>query len=366
MGSDSREDLPEGLGVTDNLPGHRADVIMIAALDGGRVRLLSLPRDLKVDIEGTLRKLNAAYSIEGPNPQLLFETVVKETGIDVDYYIELDFFGFVGIVDGLGGVEITFPYPARDLKSNLNVEVGRQHLDGKTALAYARSRQYQEHRDGVWVNVDANDLGRISRQQSLLFAMLAAAKRLSMFDVFSISRVLRAVGQHVRVDSRLSDRQLIELTLEARNLDRDDIEVVVLPVTGSMENGVFYLVAEQPAAEEIFRSFRESDIDPVAEQSLAEPTKLRVLNGNGEGGQANKWSDHLESHGFRVVQVADAASFGFANTVVTVGPGDLGKGLQIVDALGFGEVQAGSVGAGLDAVVIIGADALSREALPAQ
>ena len=114
--------------------------------------------------------------------------MVDETGIDIDYYIELDFAGFAGIVDGLGGVELNFPYPARDLKSHLNVDAGVQLVDGRTALAYARSRQYQENREGTWVSVDASDLGRIGRQQSLIFAMLAAAKRLSVFDMFSVSR----------------------------------------------------------------------------------------------------------------------------------------------------------------------------------
>ena len=65
-----------------------------------------------------------------------------------------------------------------------------------------------------------------------------------------------------------------------------------------------------------------------------------------------------------MAQVGDAASFDFADTVVRVRPGDLDKGLEIVDALGFGEVEAGSVDEGLDAVVTMGADALGREALP--
>ena len=360
MGSDSREDLPEELGVTDDLPGYRADAIMIATLDGGRVRLLSLPRDLKVEIEGTPRKLNAAYSIEGPNPQLLFETVVKETGIDIDYYIELDFFGFAGIVDGLGGVEFTFPYPARDLKSFLNVEAGRQHLDGKTALAYARSRQYEEYHDGAWVKVDASDLGRIGRQQSLLFAMLSAAKRLSVFDVFSVSRILRAVGQHIRVDSRLSNRQLVDFILEARSLGREDIEIVALPVIESWEDGIAYLVADEDAAEAVYRSFRNGNTDSTGEQPSSDSIMVKVLNGNGKSGQANKWSNRLNGSGFSVVQVDDAAFFGFEDTVVTVRPGDYDKGLKVVDALGFGHVEPGSVGAGFDAVVIIGADALGR------
>ena len=359
MGSDTRENLPEELGITDELSGHRADVIMIATYDGERVRLLSLPRDLQVGIEGRTRKLNAAYSIDGPNPQLLFETVVNETGIDIDYYIELDFAGFAGIVDGLGGVELNFPYAARDFKSHLNVEAGLQLVDGKTALAYARSRQYQEYRDGTWVSVDADDLGRIRRQQSLIFAMLSAAKRLSAFDMFSVSRVLRAIGQHLRVDSRLSDRQLVEFVLEARNLDSEDIEIVALPVVERREDDVSYLVADRDAAEEVYRSFR-ADMTDSSDSLPPLETRLRVLNGNGGSGEAGRWRAILDQDGFTVVDVDDAGSFDFEDTVVTVRADDLDTGLMIVDALGFGMVKPGSVDEGLDAVVVIGADALGR------
>ncbi len=360
IGSDTRENLPDDLGITDELGGHRADVIMIAAYDGLRVRLLSLPRDLQVGIQGRIRKLNAAYSIDGPNPQLLYETVVNETGIDIDYYIELDFFGFAGIVDGLGGVELHFPYPARDLKSHLDVEAGLQLVDGKTALAYARSRQYQEFRDGRWVSVDADDLGRIGRQQSLIFAMLAAAKRLSAFDMFSVSRVLRAVGQHLRVDARLSDRQLVEFVIEARKLDREDIEIVTLPVFERREDDVSYLIANGDAAEAVYGSFRGDLGDSPDGAPPSEPARLLILNGNGGGGEADRWRVELEDGGFVVVEVDDAGSFEFEDTVVTVRAGDLDTGVLIVDALGFGEVRAGTLDEGLDAVVVIGADALGR------
>ncbi len=359
MGSDSREDLPEELGITDQVIGHRADVIMIAAFDGERVRLLSLPRDLRVDINGGTRKLNAAYAIDGPNPQLLFETVVKTTGIDIDYYIEMDFAGFAGIVDGLGGVEITFPYPARDLKSHLEVGAGPQHLDGKAALAYARSRQYQEYRNDAWVHVDGSDIGRIGRQQSLIFAMLASAQRLSVFDPLSVSRVLRAVGSHVRVDARLTDRQLISYVLEARNLGGDDIEVVDLPVRDVLENGAAYVVADPDGAAAAYRYLMEGSAGLPAVPPIERSFRVEVLNGNGGEGMATRWGDRLRTDGF-TVRVGDAGAFDFPVTVVTVHPDELHIGTRVVDSLGFGEVRPGSVAGDLDAVVIIGADALGR------
>ena len=357
MGSDTRENLPDELGVNDRVPGRRADVVMIVIVDGDEVRVLSLPRDLKVEIEGYgTKKLNAAYAFGGS--ALMVSTVSELIGVDIHHYVELDFYGFARIVDELGGVEISFPYPARDLKSFLDVDAGRQRLDGAEALAYARSRQYQELRGGTWVTVDGSDLGRIRRQQSLLFAMLESAKRPSI--IFDAADVLRATGSHITIDKNLDQERLAELLLVARRLDRQDVEVVTLPTIESREGGAYYLAPLEPEAGATIAAFLGADTDPgggVATESI----RLRVLNGNGGNGQATAWADRLGIEGFDVAGVGDAASFDFDDTVVTVRPGDIGKGSEIVDTLGFGRVEAGSVADGLDAVVIMGADALARE-----
>ena len=97
--------------------GQRADVIMLVTLEYGQVRILSLPRDLKVEVAGHgVQKVNAAYAFGGA--PLMVSTVADFTGIEINHYVEMDFFGFASIVDELGGVEINFPYPARDLKSD--------------------------------------------------------------------------------------------------------------------------------------------------------------------------------------------------------------------------------------------------------
>ena len=151
IATDDRSDLPEDW--EDNFgefAGRRTDVMMLAHLvPGERIQLLSLPRDLQAEIKdhGTNR-LNAAFVLGGPD--LLIKTVQQETGIPVHHYVEIDFGGFGRIVDSLGGVTIDFPYPARDRKSGFEVEAGTHTLDGEMAVAYARSRTYEEYKDGSW------------------------------------------------------------------------------------------------------------------------------------------------------------------------------------------------------------------------
>ncbi len=361
IGGDTREGLPDELEINDRLDGNRADVIMLATLDGDTARVLSLPRDLQVDLGAYgIVKLNAALALGGGD--LMVSTVEELTGVQIDHYVEMDFYGFASIVDALGGVEITFAYPARDLKSGLDVEAGTQLLDGKQALAYARSRGYQERQGNVWVSVDANDLGRIRRQQSLLFAILESAKRWTI--VFDIGAVLRAAGEHLVIDAGLNAERLLELGWAARNLNRGGVEVYSLPVWESTENGVYYLHPREPEATEVLAAFIGADAPtgaPLQEQEL----RLKVLNGNGGDEQARMWADWFEGREgvSGSVVVGDAASFEFDNTVVRVRPYDHEIGRQVVEMLGFGLVEAGSVDNSLDAVVILGADALAAEAV---
>ena len=354
IGSDSRADLPAGL-VNDRVPGQRADVIMLVTLEGDRLRLLSIPRDLRVEIEGhDSNKVNAAFAFGGS--PLMVSTVSNAFDIPINHYLEVDFFGFASIVDELGGVDVSFPYRARDTKSFLDVPAGTEELDGRQALAYARSRNYQELRGGSWVTVDGSDLGRIRRQQTLLFAMLAALRRPAI--IFDALDVVRAAGQHLTLDASLDRERILDLADAARRLDTDDVEVHTLPVSAFTSNGVFYLQRSEPEASQVIAAFRGVPAEQPPGDAPPETIAVRVLNGNGGGGQAGTWGEYLEGRGFQLAGVGDAADFGFAQTVVRVRPEDMSLGEQVTAALGFGVVEAGSVREGLDAVVVVGADAL--------
>jgi LCP family protein required for cell wall assembly len=251
VGSDSRENLPDDLeGNFGDFAGARADVIILAQVANGRRQLLSIPRDLKVDIpgEGT-NKINAAYAFGGPD--LLVQSVAEATGIRPNHYLEVEFAGFAGIVDALGGIELTFPYPARDLKSGLEVDAGTQTVDGATALAYARSRSYEEYRDGEWVAQGGGDIARAARQREVLTEILAEASSVS--GLVRSPWVIGAVGSNLTADSDLSLFTLARTGWGMRSAGETDS--VTLPVVGDEEGGVSYLVRDDPAAQEVIDAF---------------------------------------------------------------------------------------------------------------
>jgi LCP family protein required for cell wall assembly len=212
--------------------------------------LLSIPRDLRVEIPGQgVNKINAAYAFGGPD--LLVETVAGATGIRANHYLEVEFGGFAGIVDALGGIELEFPYAARDAKSGLNVDAGTQTVDGATALAYARSRSYEELRDGDWVAQGGGDVARAARQREVLTNIMGEASSVS--GMVRSPLVLSAVGSHLVADSDLTLFTLVKTGWAMRSAGATDS--VTLPVVGTEEGGVSYLVRDEPAASDVLGAF---------------------------------------------------------------------------------------------------------------
>ncbi len=347
VGSDSREGLDD-LTNFGSAGGRRGDVIMLVRLDqSGGAKMLSIPRDLWVDIPGQgMDKINAAYAYGGPS--LMVQTIRENLGIEVNHYVEVGFLGFIEMVDELGGIELTFPYPARDVSSGLDVEAGTQTVNGETALAYARSRKYQENQGGSWVSVDATDIGRTQRQQEVVRAILAELK--SPASVTEAGQIAGSLAQHMTIDATLAASSVASLAWDFRGLLTGDIEGQTLPVYGDSVGGASVVRADEPEATEMIDDF-------VAGLSTASaPIRVQVLNGNGVSGAAAEMSLKLEDAGFEIVAVGDASTKDYDTTTVVAPEGSL-VGEQIVAELGFGVVEFDEVDNDYDAIVIVGADA---------
>ena len=355
IGSDSRENLPDDFAnVFGSAGGQRADVIMLVQVmpADSVARLLSIPRDLKVDLDGRgTQKINAAYAYGGGS--LLVSTVRRVTGLPIHHYVEVDFAGFAAIVDEVGGVTINFPYPARDRKSGLNVAAGSQTLDGETALAFARSRSYEELRGDTWVSANATDIGRMGRQQELIFAILSQMKRPS--TITQAEEIVSAIGSNLEVDASLIDRGILELAWAMRDIRPGGIETYTYPTTTSIIGGIYYEIPDEPAATETLQLF--AALGASAGAPVPESARLEIRNGNGEPGIAGRWAETMRAEGYVVETIGDAVTFDYATTQVVVAPGRESIADLIIDSLGFGVAVPGPVSGGVDALVILGSDA---------
>lgn len=187
--------------------GGRADTLILMRIDvpSRTVSMLSIPRDLYVDIPGHgSDKINAAYALGGL--PLAIRTVRNLTDIDVNHVVQIDFDGFKEVVDSLGGIEIDNPFLVQSgtcgAECNFDGKrwvfpAGKLKLDGKHALAYARIRKVDD-RTLALNEQEGTDLGRARRQQRVIDAIVS--------DVISTDSLLhprdvpRAVVQPLTTD----------------------------------------------------------------------------------------------------------------------------------------------------------------------
>jgi LCP family protein required for cell wall assembly len=168
LGSDARPKGSKEAGAQSG--GSRSDSIMLMRVGGGKNARLSIPRDTVVDIPGHGRnKINAAYAFGGP--ALAVKTIEQYLGIKVNHVMEVSFVNFPQLIDAMGGVDYTGGCVVSRINGGfknggftLRLKKGTTHIDGKQALALARTR----HND---CNKNESDLTRARRQQKLLSAM---------------------------------------------------------------------------------------------------------------------------------------------------------------------------------------------------
>lgn len=268
VGSDSRAGAdpndPDygGIGSATDVTGNRSDTIMVLRRDRatGDASLLSIPRDLWVDIAGGgTDRINSAFN---DGPATLVQTVQDALGIPIHHYLEIDFFGFKDLVDSLGGVQICFLYPTRDTNTGLNItEPGCHLLDGVQALAYARSRHYEELRDGDWHEDGTADLGRTQRQRDFVNRALHAALDEVAHDPFRAGDVLRAASSALTVDDGLD---LVGAAASLRSAVSAGLATYALPVEGRTIDGKSVLLLAD-GADSVLSYFRGDGPAPLQE-----------------------------------------------------------------------------------------------------
>ena len=268
VGSDSRAgsdpNSPDyaGIGSESDVSGPpRSDTMMVLRRDKqtGEASLLSIPRDLWVDIPGRgNQRVNAAYN---DGPAVLVQTIQTALGVPIHHYVEVDFFGFKDIVDAIGGVELCFRYPVRDENTGLYVaEPGCHQFDGVQALAYARSRHFEEFKeDGEWHQDGTADIGRTKRQRDFVNAALTTALAKVKADPFVAGELLDTAGSAVRIDDELD---VFAAASSLRTAVGSGLATWALPVYGETIDGNAVLLLAD-GAEGVLAYFRGDGPPPA-------------------------------------------------------------------------------------------------------
>ena len=222
----------------------RSDVLMIAHLSADRRRLqfVSIPRDSYVPVEGHGRtKINAAFSYGGPS--LLVQTVEELTQVRIDHVAVIDFVNFSGLVDTLGGVELTMAGESKPTR-----------LNGEEALEYVRVRK----------TLPRGDLDRVQRQQNVLRAVFRELVG-TLAKPVSVSALVRDLHTYVAVDNGFSAGRMRSLGIGARHLKPARVRFVTVPVTGTpMIGGASVVTLDVSLTRDMFSALAEDRFDAWA------------------------------------------------------------------------------------------------------
>jgi len=217
------DDLKDG---TWTRGAHRSDTIILVHLPADRksAQIISIPRDSWVqvptfagDINGSA-KINAAFSWGGP--ALAVRTIQDFTGLHIDHVAMIDWNGFKGLTDALGGVRVYIPETFTDDSQNVTWTQGWQKLNGATALQYVRTRH----------GLANGDFGRIQRQQNFLRTIMDSMLSTSTFtNPIKLAKVVGTISSFIQVDNTWSTGDIRSLAISSRDLRSSNVQFTTAP-----------------------------------------------------------------------------------------------------------------------------------------
>jgi len=345
-----------GMGGKNHEGGYLTDTIILASIEPStkKVSMISIPRDMTIPVEDMgwrkINNINAYAEVNNPGSGgLAISQAVSDTlNIPIDYYVRVDFEGFVNIINELDGVDVMVENTLEDYRypvmgnedaenydsrfEHLYIEKGLQHMDGDLALKYARSR----HAFGV----EGSDFARAKRQQKIIEA--AKEKILTFKLLFSptkITNILDEFEEHV--STNLKVWEIVKLWDMLKNIGKENITNKVLDnspngllLDAITEEGAYILTPRSGDYSEIQYLINNvfSDAPPqLKNEVVEEKATIEIRNGTWINGLASQISLDLERYGFDVIRIGNSSRQNFEKSVIyDLSFGEKNKSLNIL------------------------------------
>lgn len=231
----------------------RADTIMIVSVDPkeNTVKLLSVPRDTQIQVNGSIIKINATMGYQRKE-ELMIQVLRELTGMPIHYYAEIDFDGFKEVVDILGGVDYNVPFDMNydDPTQNLHIHLkaGMQHLDGQAAHDFVRFR----HNNGGSAPGDyaLGDPGRIKAQQAFLKELVR--QKLQPQYITKAPELINEIYKYVKTNFSIADA--LRYAGMLTKIDADTFQTFMLPGESVYEHSLWYHKHDPEETEELVRT----------------------------------------------------------------------------------------------------------------
>ncbi|MBV5259576.1 LytR family transcriptional regulator [Synechococcus moorigangaii CMS01] len=341
-----------------------ADTMLLLRFDpvDKQISILSIPRDTQANIEGYgLSKINHANAYGGA---VLSAKTVSDLlgGVEIDRYIRVNVQGIGKLIDALGGVTVYVPkdmkYQDDSQRLYINLKEGEQHLNGDEALQFLRFR-YDEY----------GDIGRVQRQQTLIRAVLEQG--LTPNNLVKFPQVMSIIQSHI--DTNMSVQELIALAGFGSQIDRGNIQMVMLPgeFSGDGRNGnTSYWLPYRSRISRVMAQHFDLQTDYTADTEFLTPGNVRIAiqDSTGNPQAVRSFLQRLNEAGYNRVSIAQDWSEPLENTRIVAQKGDDLAASEIRANLGFGEVRVESTGVlNSDITIQLGRDWLTLASnLPGQ
>jgi LCP family protein required for cell wall assembly len=224
-GLDTRSAVPTtGSSAPTQIWGRTDTLMLVHLIAGGRgAYVVSIPRDSWVPIPGHGDgKINWAYIFGGPS--LAVRTVERLTHVRINHVAVIDWAGFRGVTNALGGVTIDIPVTSYDSANQVTWTAGTHHLNGAQALLYVRDRY----------GLPGGDFDREHRQQAFLRAVFAKLHGdASLTNPLRMNSLMHSLTRAVSVDSTLGLSQMTRLALSLKGVNSGNIVFATVPYTGT-------------------------------------------------------------------------------------------------------------------------------------
>lgn len=301
-----------GRGGDENVAPNLTDTIIIASVDikNQKASLLSIPRDLWVDVDGSAMKINAAYEMsreaaiyKGMKADQAHKEAVKKTiatvrdvaGVPIHKYVMTDYKAFRDIVNALGGVTVNNPTEIYDGFAGWQFKAGNLNLNGDRALQYARTRHGSAR----------GDFDRNENQRRLLLAIRSKATSTGILaNPVKLNSLANAVQKNVSTDLSIDEaRKVFERTkdLTDKNIVNLDLAKEKDPLVQTGNAGGLSVVVPTKGLVDYsdIRSYARGNMrDPYLMQET--PT-VTVYNGTGRAGVAQFVTDVMSAYGYKVL-----------------------------------------------------------------
>ena len=239
------------------------DSIIVASFnpENGKLNLISIPRDTRVDIPNMpIPKINAVYA-KGKGADKLLKSLEEILTLDINYYVYLNLNTFRDIIDLLGGVDINIPVdmhyddPTQDL--HIHFTKGLQHLDGKMSELYLRFRKPNngQFTEEMLKYYNGSDIKRIEAQKNFIKELVR--QKANLFYLTKLTEIVNTVYDNLGTNITLG--KALELVTYAINFDVNDLTNYSLPGTDKTIDGLDYFIRSKIKTEEIINKIKNPE-----------------------------------------------------------------------------------------------------------